>query len=115
MSHLINLCLFLNIRWSAVPALASIVFGAGIFVELVSGLNQHEGARVLNRLGVVLWIFDRDFPTQVIIVGPRHAYRGVQLVAEWMFCSVEPGFAVETRSLDDQRVAVPMSDRCSPP
>src|SRR5579863_3147321 len=91
-----------------------VVLLAGVFHHLPIG-PEGEYPGVLPWLGESLRIFEGDLIRNVLIVGAREAFHGMQSVAVRMADRVEVGTVVETGRVHNKSVAVPFADGMAEP
>src|ERR1700761_626799 len=90
-----------------------IIFVADVLDNLA--LQDWRDLRYLPGLGVHAGIVDGDHQFEMPEVGTGIALDDVQPVRGWMAREIEPGLAVESDSIDDQFVALPMADGVAVP
>src|SRR5580693_9443359 len=86
-----------------------VVLLADILVRLPAGVPLDIPAYG-PRLGVSARIVDCSLIVESVFVCTRVAFDDMQLFGVRMPCRVQPGMVVETRDVDDQRVAFPVPD-----
>src|SRR5215467_2298785 len=100
------------------PALlAEVMNQVEVLVVLIADVLEELGVRLIGqrlrdapRLRVRLRVVDRHLDVHVAEILADEALGHAQLVGVGLAGVVEPSFVVETDGLDDQRVAIPVSD-----
>src|SRR5688572_15763729 len=109
-----------DLLWNRVEIVAArktvlVVFDADVFENFAVGRPQFGVKTHVEWPGKRARIVDRHDSRQLRELGPRPPLDGVQLLGVRRAAAIEPELVVEADGVDDERVAIPASDRVAEP